>query len=68
MKNRTYRHYRLLRARLRRLYRDDRGATMLEWCLLLAAIAVPSLVLINYGLALLSAHHGLVTTLNQMPF
>lgn len=53
---------------LSRLVREERGATMLEWCLLLAFIAIPAWVMIRYGLALLAAHYGLVSTMNQMPF
>jgi len=60
--------YRQTLDHLTALHRDEQGATTLEWTLLLAAIAIPSLVLIRYGLAILAAHHGLVTTLNQMPF
>lgn len=48
--------------------RDDRGATMLEWCLLLAAVVIPAWVIIRMGLNTLAAHYGLVTTINQMPF
>ena len=48
--------------------RDDRGATMLEWCLLLAAVVIPAWVIIRIGLATLAGHYGLVTTMNQMPF
>ena len=48
--------------------RDDRGATMLEWCLLLAAVVLPAWVIIRLGLQTLAGHYGLVTTLNQMPF
>ena len=48
--------------------RDDRGATMLEWCLLLAAVVLPAWVIIRMGLNTLAAHYGLVTTMNQMPF
>ncbi len=63
---------RALRTRFRRLVRrvlrEERGATMLEWCLLLAFIAIPAWVMIRYGLALLAAHYGLVSTMNQMPF
>lgn len=54
----------LIPARLR----DDRGATMLEWCLLLAAVVIPVWVIIRIGLATLAGHYGLVTTINQMPF
>jgi len=49
-------------------FRDDRGATMMEWALLAAAIVIPSWVIIKYGLSTLAGHYGLVTTLNQMPF
>ncbi|MFK7788330.1 MAG: hypothetical protein AB8C95_02405 [Phycisphaeraceae bacterium] len=48
--------------------RDDQGATMLEWCLLLAAVVIPAWVIIRMGLATLAGHYGLVTTINQMPF
>ena len=48
--------------------RDDRGATMLEWCLLLAAVVLPAWVIIRIGLNTLAGHYGLVTTMNQMPF
>ena len=48
--------------------RDDRGATMLEWCLLLAAVVLPAWVIIRLGLQTLAGHYGLVTTINQMPF
>jgi|GEM_PF-2393244 len=49
-------------------FRDDRGATMLEWCMLLAGVAIPAWVIIRIGLDMLAAHYGLVTTMNQMPF
>lgn len=48
--------------------RDDQGATMLEWCLLLAAVVIPAWVIIRIGLSTLAGHYGLVTTINQMPF
>ena len=48
--------------------RDDQGATMLEWCLLLAAVVLPAWVIIRTGLYTLAGHYGLVTTINQMPF
>lgn len=48
--------------------RDDRGATMIEWCMLLAGIVLPAWVIIRFGLLTLGGHYGLVTTLNQMPF
>lgn len=49
-------------------FRDDRGATMLEWCLLLAAVVLPAWLIIRFGLLTLAGHYGLVTTMNQMPF
>lgn len=48
--------------------RDDQGATMLEWALLLAAVVIPAWVIIRTGLAVLAGHYGMVTTINQMPF
>ena len=41
---------------------------MLEWTLLLAAIALPSYLIILLGLKVLFAHYQLVTTLNGLPF
>lgn len=51
-----------------RRFRDDRGATTMEWCLLLAMIAIPAWIIIRQGLFTLAGHYGLVTTMNQMPF
>lgn len=60
--------YRRLKA-LRRRWRKngERGATMLEWVLLLGAVAIPSYFIIQLGLATLFAHYELVTTLNGLP-
>ncbi len=52
----------------RSLRGHDRGATTLEWALLLAAIALPSYFIIRLGLALLFTHYRLVTTINGLPF
>ena len=49
-------------------FREDRGATMIEWCLLLAMVVIPAWVIIRWGLYTLAGHYGLVTTMNQMPF
>ena len=54
--------------KLRRALDDEQGATMLEWSLLLAAVALPAWALIRFGLLLLAAHYGLISTMNQMPF
>ncbi len=51
-----------------RLHRDNRGATMLEWVLLLAAIALPSYFIMQLALAALVGHYRMVTTINSLPF
>lgn len=56
-----------IRGCLARLHRDVRGATALEWTLLLGAIALPSYVLIRLGVSLLVMHYTMLTTLNGMP-
>jgi len=52
---------------LRRLVRDQRGATALEWTLLLGAIALPSYFIVRAGVMILIAHYQMVTTLNSLP-
>jgi hypothetical protein len=47
---------------------DDRGATTLEWALLLAAIAIPSYWIIKQSLILLTDYYRMMTTLNGLPF
>ncbi|MFN3168973.1 MAG: Flp family type IVb pilin [Phycisphaeraceae bacterium] len=54
--------------RLRNSLKDDRGATVIEWTLLLAAVVLPAIVIVRYGLITLAGHYGLITTMNQMPF
>jgi hypothetical protein len=51
-----------------RLHRNQMGATTLEYCLLLAAIAFPGYFLINSALNLLVEHYRLMTFLNSLPF
>jgi len=41
---------------------------VIEWSLLLAAVVLPAIVIVRYGLMTLAGHYGLITTLNQMPF
>lgn len=48
--------------------RDDRGATTLEWTLLLVAIAIPSYYLIRLGVELLVSHYQMMSSLNALPF
>ena len=65
-----------VRRRLRHCWRrwtaplrgGERGATMLEWVLLLAAVALPSYFIIQLGLQTVFGHYQLVTTINGLPF
>ncbi len=49
---------------------DDaaRGATSLEWALLLGVIALPAWFVLDAALDLLVGHYALMTTLNALPF
>ena len=60
-------HSRITRA-LRRLHAAQRGATSLEWTLLLAAIAFPSYLIVRSALNLLLAHYRMMTFVNSLPF
>ncbi len=51
---------------LRRL-QGDRGATTLEFALLLAAVVLPSYVIIRMGLQMVAEHFRLIATLNALP-
>jgi len=51
-----------------RAHRGVRGATMLEWALLLVAIALPSYFIMRIALEALVGHYRLVTTVNGLPF
>lgn len=53
---------------LLRVHREQRGATTLEWALLLAAIALPSYAIIRLALAALIGHYQMITMLNGLPF
>jgi len=44
------------------------GATTLEWCLLLAAIGIPSYVIFTLSLQTLVAHYRMIVMLNHLPF
>ena len=52
----------------RRLAGDQSGATTLEWALLLAALAIPSYVIITMALETLLGHYRMMTVLNGLPF
>ena len=66
---RLIRALRVARVLRKRWKRDgQRGATTLEWTLLVAAIALPSYGIILLGLETLFAHYRMITTLNGLPF
>ena len=44
-----------------------RGTSAMETVLLLAAIGLPLMVLIFFGIRILAAHYTMVTTLNALP-
>ena len=52
----------------RRLAGEQSGTTTLEWALLLAALALPSYVIITMALETLVGHYRMMTTLNALPF
>lgn len=56
------------RRAMRRLLRSRRGATMLETVLLLAAIAIPSYVIIRLALRALLGFYHMMVTLIELPF
>lgn len=56
------------RRAVRRLIRSRRGATMLETVLLLAAIAIPSYLIIQLALRALIGFYQMMTTLIELPF
>lgn len=62
------RRTRLRLKRQGRRLRDERGATMLEWVLLLAVIGLPSYVIIRIALSALIGNYQMMTTLNALPF
>lgn len=57
-----------LAARLRALHADRRAGATLEWALLLGCIALPAYALIVLGLNIITAHFGMVLTVNSLPF
>ncbi len=56
------------RRAIRRLLRNQRGATMLETVLLLAAIAIPSYGIIRLALRALLGFYHMMITLLELPF
>lgn len=52
---------------IRQAISEERGATMLEWALLLAAIGIPSYWVIRIALDTLIGYYAMMTTLNGLP-
>ncbi|QDU34032.1 hypothetical protein KS4_20940 [Poriferisphaera corsica] len=61
-------HVRKLKVSLRRFKRNQRGATALEYLLVIGAIVLPSYVIIQMMLDLLVTHYQITVDLNGMPF
>jgi len=55
-------------ATLRRLARDQRGQTTVEWALVLATFGVPLFLLFEYLLRLFAEYYGMMTCLLGLPF
>ena len=53
---------------IRRLLTDETASTMLEWALLLAAIALPSYVAIRLALMSIVGHYQMMSAINSLPF
>lgn len=47
---------------------DERGATALEWTLLVGAIGLPMYWIMMTALNLLLAHYRMMTMMNSLPF
>ena len=52
---------------LTRLVKEDKGATTLEWALLLAAIGLPSYFILQACLGMLVDYYRMTTTLLALP-
>ncbi len=53
---------------LSRLWQEEKGATTLEWALLLAGIGLPAVVIMTAALNLLVEYYRLMTFVNSLPF
>lgn len=49
------------------LYEDEQGATMIEWTLLLAAIAIPSYLILMYTFDTMVIWYQMITQVNSFP-
>lgn len=52
----------------RALDRNTRGATTLEWALLVAAIALPAYGILTFAFDLLLEYYRLITLVTGLPF
>jgi Flp pilus assembly pilin Flp len=51
----------------RRMIRDQRGTTSLEWALLLGAIALPSVYLFTMSLGVIVDYYRMMTQFSSLP-
>lgn len=51
----------------RRMIRDQRGTTSLEWALLLGAIALPSIYLFTMSLGVIVDYYRMMTQFSSLP-
>jgi len=58
----------LIGRHLMRQVASNRGATALEWVMLVGVIGIPSYYLCMMALSILTAHYRMLTTLNGLPF
>ena len=58
---------RRIRRWFRKLHRDQRGTTSLEWALLLGAIALPCVWLMTICMGIVVDYYRMMTMLNSMP-
>ena len=59
---------RKLKAKIKRFRRSQRGATAIEYLLVIGAIVLPSYVMIQMMLDLLVTYYQITVDLNGMPF
>ncbi|MEX2212576.1 MAG: hypothetical protein WD768_00515 [Phycisphaeraceae bacterium] len=58
---------RRVRRWLRKLHRDERGTTTLEWALLLGGIALPAVYLLTMCLSVVVDYYRMMTMLSSLP-
>jgi Flp pilus assembly pilin Flp len=58
---------RRIRVATRKLLRDQRGTTSLEWALLLGAIALPAVYLLTMCLSVIIDYYRMMTMIGSLP-